>query len=115
MFGLIRTLGAMMGLGKPAEPRPRSGAWPHLERLAFERDGFACRACGRKDKLRGHHIIPFHVLPSLELELTNVITLCQPLGGGCHLKFGHTNPKTGERSWRVWNPNVVSDCKRQQK
>ena len=106
----LRSMAMGLGFGKPAGPVPRSPHWPAIERMAFAHDGFACRACGRKRDLRGHHIRPFHLFPQLELVLENVITLCQPLGGGCHLHLGHVNKITGVCDWREWNPTVVADA-----
>lgn len=47
--------------------------------------------CGGKEKLEVHHIVPFHLNPRLELEPTNLITLCEAKHDGvnCHLLFGH--------------------------
>jgi len=59
-----------------------------------------CAACGRKDGLEVHHIVPYHVDPSKELDPTNLITLC---GKYCHFVFGHL------MDWKSWNENVVRD------
>jgi hypothetical protein len=90
--------------------RGRSGKWPRVERLVFERDGHRCRACGRSDcKLIGHHVCPYHVDRKKELDPNNVITMCQPAGGGDHLGLGHTT-RDGKRGWKYWNPDVVADA-----
>lgn len=49
-----------------------------------------------------HHIEPFHVNPSRELDPDNFITLC---GKNCHLVFGHLMDYTS------WNTDVVQDAK----
>ena len=59
-----------------------------------------CAACGRKDGLEVHHIVPYHINPDLELEPSNLITLC---GKYCHFIFGHF------MDWKSWNENVVRD------
>lgn len=59
-----------------------------------------CAACGRKDGLEVHHIVPYHINPDLELEPSNLITLC---GKYCHFIFGHY------MDWKSWNENVVRD------
>jgi 5-methylcytosine-specific restriction protein A len=59
-----------------------------------------CSACGRKDNLEVHHIIPYHVDNSRELDPSNLITLC---GKYCHFVFGHL------MDWKSWNTNVVED------
>ena len=60
-----------------------------------------CAACGRKNGLEVHHIVPYHIDPSKELDPTNLITLC---GKYCHFVFGHL------MDWKSWNENVVRDC-----
>ena len=60
-----------------------------------------CAACGRKDGLEVHHIVPYHVDPSRELDPENLITLC---GKYCHFVFGHL------MDWKSWNENVVEDA-----
>lgn len=60
-----------------------------------------CFACGRKDNLEVHHIIPYHLDPAKELDPSNLITLC---GKYCHFVFGHL------MDWKSWNQNVVRDC-----
>jgi 5-methylcytosine-specific restriction enzyme A len=61
-----------------------------------------CAICGRKEGLEVHHIIPFHINPDLELEPSNLITLC---GKYCHFVFGHL------MNWQSWNENIVEDSK----
>jgi 5-methylcytosine-specific restriction protein A len=55
-----------------------------------------------------HHIRPFHTHPELELEPSNLITLCESgrRGVHCHLLFGHLG------SFRRVNPMVHEDVKR---
>lgn len=60
-----------------------------------------CAACGRKDNLEVHHIVPYHIDPDKELDPSNLITLC---GKYCHFVFGHL------MDWKSWNENVVRDC-----
>lgn len=55
-----------------------------------------------KKGLHVHHIVPFHVDPSKELDPTNLITLC---GKYCHYTIGHL------MDYKSWNPNVIEDCK----
>jgi hypothetical protein len=75
----------------------------------------ACAACGlmrpsilhplarRRTILNVHHIKPFHLFPALELDETNLITLCRS-GEDHHLMVGHLG------DWSNWNPNVVRDA-----
>lgn len=74
----------------------RSFAWPVFrKRYLADR----CSACDTKNDLELHHIIPYAVDKSLELEPTNVVTLCPK----CHLIFGHFG------NWQLYNPNVIMD------
>jgi 5-methylcytosine-specific restriction endonuclease McrA len=53
--------------------------------------------------LQVHHIVPFSTAPDLELEPSNLITLC--MGEfDCHLRLGHGG------SFRHYNPLVVEDA-----
>lgn len=61
----------------------------------------ACAACNSRDKLEVHHIVPFGVDRSLELDTNNLITLCSH----CHLVIGHL------RDYRIYNDNVKKDAK----
>lgn len=61
-----------------------------------------CAACGRNKKLEVHHIIPVHISPDKELNLDNLITLCDT---PCHIVFGHL------MNYKSWNENVTNDCK----
>lgn len=67
-----------------------------------------CAACGQKDNLNVHHIIPFHIKPELELEPENLITLCTdgPFHTNCHGLIGHCG------NYKNYNPNVVEDAKK---
>lgn len=64
-----------------------------------------CAVCGSRVLLNVHHIKPFHLFPELELEDSNLITLCEGKVVNCHLLFGH------RMNWRKWNPDVVKDAK----
>lgn len=73
----------------------RSKRWPAL-RKQFLKAYPSCEACGGTMKLVAHHIIPVHIDPSLELDPTNLITLCHDH----HLHFAHLG------SWRGWNAQI---------
>jgi hypothetical protein len=45
-------------------------------------------------------VIPFHIRPNLELDPSNLITLCR----GHHLYVGHNG------NWKLWNPRVREDA-----
>lgn len=59
-----------------------------------------CQACNRQKNLEVHHIIPYQIDKTKELDFNNLITLCDT----CHLLFGHL------MNYKSWNENVVADC-----
>jgi len=61
-----------------------------------------CAACGSSKRLQVHHIQPFHLYPELELEPTNLITLCMDISE-CHLSLGHGD------NFRMFNPDILND------
>ena len=66
-----------------------------------------CAACGCNEHLQVHHIVPFHVNKDLELEPTNLITLCEGKGEHqCHLNIGHLG------NFKNYNPSVVEDSEK---
>ena len=86
----------------------RSGRWSTVRSAHISRHPL-CEACGSADKLNVHHIIPFHVNSYLELDPTNLITLCR----NCHFVLGHDSdgpdgPK--KPNWKDFNPHVRQDA-----
>jgi len=82
---------------------PRSSRWPKVRAehlVCFP----TCAACGSKTAIAVHHEKPFHLYPDLELDPTNLVTLCECPSHNCHLIFGHN------LSWRAWNPHVREDA-----
>ena len=60
----------------------------------------ACAACGSTTRVQVHHIKPFHLYPELELDPSNLISLC--LGPfECHFRMGHA------RNYDYFVPEVV--------
>ena len=78
----------------------RSPEWSYVRKQHLLTQPF-CQACGKKEKLEVHHIEPYHINPSRELDPTNLITLCSKY---CHLTFGHL------MDYKSWNKEVVKDC-----
>lgn len=76
----------------------RSGKWQSV-RAAFLKTHPCCELCGKKIELQVHHVIPFHIDPSRELDETNLITLC----ADHHFLFGHL------LHWDSYNPHVRED------
>lgn len=81
----------------------RSTRWPAV-RAAYLKQNPACEVCGKKRVLLApievHHIVPFHIRPDLELEPSNLISLCRDH----HILFGHL------MNWKSWNIDVRSDA-----
>lgn len=86
---------------KPKETRfaTRSPAWREIRKTHLKKQN-CCKACGRNDELEVHHIVPVHINRDLELDLSNLITLCEK----CHFIFGHLC------NFKSWNVDVVKDC-----
>lgn len=90
--------------GKASLGQQRSGAWRKV-RAEHLKAHPKCEVCGGISKLEVHHIVPFHTQPELELEPSNLITLCEnrAYGNICHLWFGHLG------DYSLINPKVASD------
>jgi len=77
----------------------RSSKWSAVRR-DFLKLHPACEACGSTDDLNVHHIQPFNVAPELELDPTNLITLCRKH----HFEVGHLG------NWKSANATVREDA-----
>lgn len=82
----------------------RDSKWFPL-RKQFLIDNPICFGCCTALELEVHHIVPVGVDPSLELVISNLLTLCHV----CHFRIGHSF------NWRFYNPYVIEDCKLQRK
>lgn len=92
-----------MARAAPHDHAPRSGKWPRV-RAAHLADHPACAACGSRKDPQVHHVQPYHLFPELELEPSNLITLCGPGGHNCHLAYGHS------MDYHAYNPHVREDA-----
>lgn len=72
----------------------RSPQW-NTVRKKFVEANAECLCCGSKNKLQVHHVVPFCVDPTRELDENNLATLCSR----CHLLIGHCG------WWQTHNPN----------
>lgn len=89
--------------GKPF--KMRSPKWSAVRKHHLLTHNY-CAACGNQENLEVHHIKPFHLHPELELEESNLITLCECKDGReCHLRIGHLG------DWHKFNVNVIEDSK----
>lgn len=82
----------------------RSNQWPKV-RKEFLKTHSVCALCGTQKSLQVHHIKPFHLNPKLELEPSNLITLCTSKywGFNCHFVVGHGS------NFKYENIQVVED------
>ena len=95
--------------GKVPHGASRSSHWSTVRKNFIKKHSF-CAVCNGTKKLNVHHIKPFHLHPELELDPSNLITLCEnnKRGLNCHLLIGHLgnfkniNPKSVEDA-KIWN------------
>lgn len=80
----------------------RSPQWPGVEHK-FRKSSPTCAACGCTTRIQVHHVKPFHMHPELELDPSNLISLCMG-PNECHLKIGHGD------NFKDANPNVREDA-----
>jgi hypothetical protein len=92
--------------GKIPEGKKRSPRWAGVRKAHLARFP-TCALCGGARNLEVHHIFPFHLKPELELDPTNLITLCEAGNFGiksCHRAIGHFG------DWHRINLHVVRDA-----
>lgn len=89
--------------GRTPKGFKRSPKWYDLQQEIIKAHPY-CSVCGRKDRLQVHHIIPFHIDSSLELDPENCRVLCaRKKVLNCHLIFGHLG------DFSSWNPSLDAD------
>lgn len=75
----------------------RSPKWASFRKKFMK--GKVCAVCGGKTKVEAHHIIPFSLDPTKELDVKNLVPLCEGKKTvNCHLIFGHGG------DYRDYNP-----------
>jgi hypothetical protein len=67
------------------EARQRASQWRAIRDAHLLKEP-ACAACGRTGNIEVHHIIPVSIMPSMECDPQNLVTLC---ASPCHIVFGH--------------------------
>lgn len=81
----------------------RSSKWHGFEKELIQETPFCC-ICGEvatKTQLVGHHILPYHKYPELELDRENIIIVGNTCTTGQHhLAICHYG------DFRKWNPDV---------
>jgi hypothetical protein len=102
-MSILKNILEIAKISKPA--KTRSSQWTKV-RAQHLKDHPVCAVCGETKKVEVHHIMPFSDDPALELEPTNLITLCELASDGiiCHLAIGHCG------NYRRYNPNVLTDA-----
>ncbi len=103
---MLETLKRFFSLGEYARNfgSIRSNQWPAVRNAHIQANP-TCANCGGTKKLNVHHINPFHINPALELDSSNLITLCEGNPTvNCHLRFGHFD------NFRTkWNPDIITE------
>lgn len=69
--------------------KKRSSKWNKIQKEFLEKNS-SCAFCDGTKNLNVHHKKPFHLYPELELEESNLITLCMG-EKDCHLLIAHGN------------------------
>jgi hypothetical protein len=82
----------------------RSPKWRTV-RNNFLKENAVCACCGSDQDIQVHHVKPFHLYEELELDPTNLISLCMSKEE-CHLRVGHAD------SFKCYNPNVRIDAEK---
>jgi 5-methylcytosine-specific restriction endonuclease McrA len=77
----------------------RNAKWPKVRKL-FLKLNARCAVCGGRKRLEAHHVKPFQWYPELELDESNLITLC----AAHHLLLGHLG------HWTSYNERIVEDA-----
>ena len=90
--------------GKTPKGVLRDPGWPELRKKVLAKQPY-CSVCGKTKRLQVHHIIPFFLDRSKEMDPENLIVLCaRKKVLNCHLVFGHLG------SFRNFNFNVQADA-----
>lgn len=98
-------------LGKAPAGKKRSSKWRSVRKKHVDEHP-ECFVCRKKRTIQVHHLIPFYLAPSLELDPENLVSLCRR----CHLVFGHlgdyscVNPTCKADIW-VWKARFENRAK----
>jgi hypothetical protein len=105
ILGKLITIEDVEGGFNPSATVKRSPQWTTTRNNHLKLQP-QCYICNGVRLLNVHHITPFHMDPSRELDPTNLVTLCEkgPGGVNCHLTFGHLG------YWARYNPDILKDA-----
>lgn len=84
---------------------PRNSKWESVREQHLKKYPY-CAICDSNKFQQVHHIKPFHIFPDLELDETNLITLCEDPKTNHHLKYGHLG------NWKNWNEKLLKNIKK---
>jgi len=101
-FGIL-TLRSRRKVNVSILSTPRSSKWRKIRILHLDKNP-SCVVCGSLYNVVPHHIFPVHSHPEKELELDNLVSLCENKSFNCHLFFGHL------KNWTKNNINVKKDA-----
>ena len=88
-------------VGKLKYGKKRSPKWTEVRKQHLEKNP-ECAICGSIKKVEVHHVKPFHLYPELELEPSNLVSLCESKEFSsliCHLDFGHLGNYQDENAY----------------
>lgn len=90
--------GTQSVLREKNKDKHRHPLWPAARKLHLQQNP-SCAVCGTSNYLQVHHVVPFNEDPTLELEPTNLMTLCA--FNLCHLEIGHGD------NFKFFNPRLI--------
>lgn len=90
-------------VGRLVKNLGRSPQWPAVRAAHLKKQPF-CQGCGGTKELEVHHLMPFHLNPSRELDDANLLTLCELASHECHYRIGHL------LDWKAYNPAAIEDA-----
>ena len=76
----------------------RSGKWSEVRKKHLSENG-KCYGCESVKDLEVHHLKPFHLFPELELDPSNLVTVCKH----CHLVTAHL------KDYKLYNVDCLKD------
>jgi len=104
MIDKIKEIKEVIIDGKRSWSQKRSPEWSKVRAEHLKKNPI-CDVCSCNIDVEVHHIKPFHLYPDLELDPSNLISLCETkkYGVNCHLFFGHLG------NYKTENLHVLDD------
>lgn len=101
---MLKRLLGFLGFGEEEPFGARSSQWVNVRKAHLDKQP-TCQVCGSKERLVVHHIVPYHLDKTKELEPENLLTMCESPMHNCHFIWGHF------LRWNSHNVNVIEDAK----